>query len=364
MGRVPVTSENRTNEGGAGFPTLKLTEKGQKSRFTVLEDPWREYVHYVKCPKFGENGKVKKEKRTRRNGDTYEDIELELVGTHICLGDEDTLIEGGLDERNCPDCEASVKTGGDITGPVQRFSVNVAEYVTTPAGGIKKPFNASIKVWKFTGRIFDEIEGIKAEIGPLREHDLVLECEDPYWQRNKLSFKMEPGWKEAPKGYMNELTTTTGNMATDAQLKDACGREVSRSRMSDDVTYAAKQWRRYRNEGQDVPEEYSSSSADLAGGLDELLGEGKSASPGDPWGEKEPDPSAELGSTGSVDVLDPFSEFAGSSAKDEKQAAPAKDAASGSASGPPADTPTSPTDALPSEEKQGAFDFDNLLDGI
>lgn len=347
MGRVAINPDNKTGEGSSGFPAIKLTEKGQKTRFTILEEPWREYVHYIKCPQFKEDGKPKKVKKTRKNGDEYEDFELELVGTEICLGDEGTLAESGLDEKNCPACEASVATGGDIPGPVQRFSVNVAEYVTDRANNIKKPFSASIKVWKFTGRMYDEIEGIQEEIGPLQQHDITLECEDPFWNRNKIAFKMEPGYKSAPSGYMKELITTPGNKATDAQLRDACGREVSRARMQDDVDYARRQWRRLNTEAGSVPEEFKSTAADLDGGIDELLGEA-SDQPGPLAGEAEDPfaPAAETESSATAaepEAEDPFAAYASAES-------PAASAGETSGSAP--------------ASEGGDFDFDGLLDGI
>lgn len=369
MGRVPIAQENRTGEGGAGFPAIKLTEKGQKTRFTVIEKPWREYVHYVKAPEFGDDGKPVKENKTRKNGDPYEDNKLEFVSQPICLGDEDILREKGLDEKNCPACDASVKSGADIPGPVQRFAVNVVEYqMSGNSWSIKKPFSATIKVWKLTGRIYDEIEGIQQEIGDLRKHDITLECEDPYWNRNKLAFKMEPGYQSAPAGYIKELLTTEGNRATDAQLKDACGRDVPRGRMQEDVDYALRQWRKLRNEGgQEVPDEFTSGAADLSGGINELLGE-ETADAGtvlDAMTEEQ----KEAAGVDAAAPDDPFTEFMPDEpAEPSPEAAPAKATASAKSSvkaaakKEPATTPT----ASPSEDAAdaGDFDFDNLLEGI
>lgn len=352
MGRVAIATENRTGEGGDRFPKIKLTEKGQKCRFTLIEVPWREYVHYLKAPSFGENGKPQKEFKTRRNGDKYEDYKLEFLSSPICLGDEAVLQEKGMDPKNCPACEAAEKSGGDIPGPVQRFAVNVIEYgLRGNTWEVKKPFTADIKVWTFTGRIYDEIEGIQQQIGDLRKHDITLECEDPYWQRNKLAFQMEPGYKAAPQGYIKELLTTPGNKASDAQLKDACGRDVPRARLQDDCDHVLRQWRRLRNEGQESSYD-TSTGADLEGGIDALLNdEGGS-------GTQAQDTGNALTGGGE----DPFAEFSEettsnpspAAAGKQEEAASRKAAASASAGPsdepPPADTPASQTAALPSEE--------------
>lgn len=323
MPRVPIATENRTGEGGDRFPRIKLSDKGQKSRFTVIEVPWREYVHYLKSPKFDERGHAVMETKTRRDKTTYEDYDLEFVGSPICLGDETVLREKGLDEKNCPACEASVKSGGDIPGPIQRFAVNVIEYVLKGnTWDVKKPFSAEIKVWTFTGRIYDEIEGIQQEIGDLRKHDVTLECEDPYWQRNKLGFKMEPGYASGDKEYIRELLTTPGNKASDQQLKDACGRDAPRQRMQDDCDHVLRQWRRMRNEGQESGYD-TGSAADLDGGIDDLLGEED--------GTAETKPAGGNALTGGGD--DPFAEFGEDTTSNPSREAAAsqKAAASGSA---------------------------------
>lgn len=392
MPRVPIATENRTNEGGDRFPRIKLTNKGDKTRFTLIEVPWREYVHYLKHPKFDGQGRPVMTKRNKRNGEEYEDYDLEFLGSPICLGDEAVLREKGLDPKNCPACEAAEKSGGDIPGPIQRFAVNVIEYsLKGNTWDIKAPFSADIKIWAFTGRIYDEIEGIQGEIGDLRQHDLALECEDPFWQRNKLSFKMEAGYRSGDKSYVKELLTTPGNKATDQQLKDACGRDTPRARMQDDCDHTLRQWRRLRNEGQETG--YATSGAtDLAGGIDDLLG------------EETPGAAAPAGGNAlSGDGADPFADLAGEAepeptpaAKKPARRAPRKAAASGTAgsSTEPEPAPTSGSasqtdtaalhseledDPFPGEEPAAApaakqakaaesvaddFDFDALMAGI
>lgn len=272
MGRVPIAQEHRTNEGGDRFPRIKMQEKGEKKRITLIEEPWREYVHYLKAPVFDENGHPVKETKQKRDGTPYETNKLDFVSQPVCLGDEVTLQEKGLDPRNCPACEAAEKSNGDIPGPVQRFAVNVIDYDLRGSGwDLKAPFSADVKIWAFTGRIYDEIEGYQREIGDLRKHDITLECEEPFWNKNKMGFRMEPGYVSAPKGYIKELLTTEGNKATDAQLKDACGRDVPRSRMQDDCDAVLRAFARLHNEGFEA--ELPTSHADLQAGIDELLGE-------------------------------------------------------------------------------------------
>lgn len=358
MGRVPIATEHRTGEGFDKFPRIKLNEKGEKTRFTLIEVPWREYVHYFKAPEFGPNGKVVKEKKTRRDGTEYEDNKLEFIGSPICLGDDAVIIEKGLDEKNCPGCEAAVKSGGDIPGPVARFAVNVMEYGLRGSGAeLKKPFSAEVKVWAFNGRTYDEIEGIQGEIGDLRKHDIVLECEDAYWQRNKLSFKMDPGYAQGEKAYIRELLTTPGNKATDQQLKDACGRDTPRARMADDAEHVLRQWRRLRTENTDNAYDTSTGVVDLDGGLDLLA-------------EEAVDPDGGNALTGGG--TDPFAEFGEETTSNPspQAAASRKPAASDSDgesedSSAPAATPASPKAARPSKAKaQAAPAPEDELDAI
>lgn len=364
MPRVPIATENRTGEGGDRFPKVKLTEKGQKVRFTVIEVPWREYVHFLKSPEFDDHGHPKKETKTKRDGTAYEDIKLVFEGSPICLGDEAVLREKGLDEKNCPACAASVASGETkgLPGPVSRFAVNVVEYALHGnTWNIRKPFTAEIKIWTFTGRMYDEIEAIQQEIGDLRHHDLTLECEDPYWQRNKLAFKMESGFAQGDKAYLRELLTTPGNKATDAQLRDACGREVPRARMADDCEYVMRQWRKLRNEGQETP--YGTgSSGSLDGGLDDLLNEEETG-------------TASTGNVLDGTGTDPFAEFAAETTSNPSPAAVAsRNAAASASAGPSAGpgsaatpatkkaAPRSSSKAEPAEEAEVPDAVDDFLD--
>ncbi len=263
---------------------------------------------------------------------------------------------------------------------MQRFAANVVYYTLSGSTfNPAKPFSASIKVWKFTGRIYDEIEGIQQEIGDLRRHDITLECEEPNWQRNKLAFRMEPAYKEAPSGYLKELLSTPGNRATDAQLKDACGSAVPRERMQEDCEFAMRQWRKLRNEGE-VPAAFKSTAADLAGGIDDLLGE-ETKDAGTVLTQDRAVP-------GGVAVADdPFAEFMPDAAPASPPAAPEKAAASTkkpaiSPTAPPSEvadpfagaleetasaqpeTATTESAAATASPSSGDFDFDNLLDGI
>jgi hypothetical protein len=277
MGRVPIAQENRTHEGGERFPRIKMQEKGEKKRLTLVEVPWREYVHYLKTPIFDpDTGQSVKETRYKKDSTPYETDKLDFISQPICLGDEVTLQEKGMDPRNCPACEAAEKSKGDIPGPVQRFAVNVIDYVLRGGGWeLKHPFSADVKIWAFPGRIYDDIEGYQREIGDLRNHDITLECEDPGWNRNKMGFRIEAGYAAAPKGYIRELLTAEGNKATDAQLKDACGRDTPRSRMQEDCDRVLRSYARLHNEGSmaQLP-----AHTGLQAGIDALLSEEEPAS--------------------------------------------------------------------------------------
>lgn len=271
MGRVPIAQENRTNEGGDRFPRIKPKEKGEKTRFTIIEQPWREFVHYLKAPVIEDGIAVKETRKSRKDQSEYETYKLDFIRAAICLGDDTIRSEnGGLDVKNCPACEASAKTGGEIPPPVQRFSANCIVYALTGSEfALARPFSATIKIWAFSGRQYDEVEGYQREIGDLRHHDITLDCVDPFFQNNKIGFKMEAGHKSAPPGYLQELLNTEGNRATDDQLQDACGTEVTRTGMLDDVGFCMRKWAQVRQAG--LPN--TGSGQDLTQGIDALLAE-------------------------------------------------------------------------------------------
>jgi hypothetical protein len=368
MPRIPIATEYRTGEGGDRFPKIKMQTKGERTRFTLFEtyngevSVYSEYVHYLRAPKFKSDGTpamVEKDS-TRNPGEKYSDYDYEFIGAQICLGDIEIIkANGGLDVKNCPACEASLKSGGDVRPPEVRFAANVMVYAIRPSGDIMDPFSATIKIWNFTGRQFDEILGIQTEIGPLRDHDLVLECESPTYQKVKLSFRQTPGWRSAPQGYLATLVNTPGNKATDEQLRDSLGRDVPRTRMQEDANHCVRQWARLRNEGQATP--YATNGqASLDGGLDALLaGEGgaaaatgavtSAASQADPFADLAGTPQAgpaavEQQRQASEETADPFaglSEFAAASS------APAPAA--------PAPVPSRP---------RGDLNYDDLLAGL
>lgn len=250
MPRVPIDDSHRTGEGGDRFPKLKL-DKDEKARIVLFEQPWMEWVHALKAPEFEEDGKVIKEEKTKRSGEKYLDYRLGFIGQPICLGDAGVLADKGVDEKNCPACAAAVQSGGSVPKPIQRFASNVVRYdLRAPTWDMKVPFGANILVWAYTARIYDALLDLQNQIGDLRYHDIALECQDAVFQRHTMTFRLNPGWQETPDenerkrraAYIKELVTTPGNKATDEQLRDACGRETTRTYMQEDVDTCIRRW--------------------------------------------------------------------------------------------------------------------------
>lgn len=247
--RRTIASENRVGSGGGQFPKIKFQGKGERKRLLLIDQdgPWQEYIHYIKEPVLIDGVRPKMQTRTRpRSDEEYEDYETELISMALCFGEAGVIEEQGYDAKNCPACAEVREAPAEARlVPVLRFAANVVDYVLKPGSwNVQKPFSASVKIWNFTASVYDELVSLAEQNGTLiREKDLTLECTNPFFNQAKLGVMPVTGWQELGAGaQLGQLLAEEGNVATDEQLKDSCGRVVKRAYMEKDVETALRKW--------------------------------------------------------------------------------------------------------------------------
>lgn len=246
MPRRAIVSENRVGEGGNRFPKLDFKEKGERKRVLLIDPdgPWQEYVHYLRAPKFKDGVPVMTTRE--RRGEEVPDYDTDFIGMPLCFGDAEVVAEQGYDAANCPACAVVGQAPAEMRlAPQLRFAANVVDQVLK--GGsweIRRPFSAEVVIWTFTSGMYDEILSLQEQHGALiRERDITLECSNAKFNQVKMGVMNVPGWQEANAGaILKELLETPGNVATDEQLRDACGRQVKRNFMEEDVRLCLRRW--------------------------------------------------------------------------------------------------------------------------
>lgn len=303
MPRRPIASENKVGAGGNRFPKLAFKDKGERKRILLIdpEGPWQEYVHYLRAPKFKDGAPVMTTRE--RRGEEVPDYDTDFIGQPLCHGDTSVIEELGLDIANCFACQEAKDAPAEARlAPQLRFAANVVDQELKPnSWDIRRPYSAAIVIWNFTSGMYDEIISLQEQHGKLiRTRDISLECSNPRFNQVKMSAMPNAGWEEANAGaYLKELLEEPGNVATDEQLKDSCGRTVKRSFLEEDVKLCVKRWKRAVE--YNGTEEFGDSSAgtqlggqrqDLASAAKDLLGDDEKASAAgngssaDPWSEE------------------------------------------------------------------------------
>lgn len=277
MPRQPIAEEHRTNAGGDTFPRLKFREKGEKGRVAFYEKPWKEWVHQLRAPVIGEDGRPQKEKRESRWGKPYEVFETEFVSNPICLGGIGVLDVKGVDPDSCPVCAAAMSASGEANlKPRQRFAANIVRYFTKPGSyDLRIPFGCTVEVWAFSDNMYDDLLDLQKELPDqnIQLHDVLLECEVVEFQRVKMGTRLVPGWQEHQEGVsiIQQLLAEPGNTATDAQLREACGRDRDKAYMQEDADLVLRRWRQITEIGS-TESAGSGDTASLGGGAKDLQG--------------------------------------------------------------------------------------------
>lgn len=393
MPRRAIVSENRVGEGGNRFPKLDFKEKGERKRVLLIdpEGPWQEYVHYLRAPKFKDGVPVMTTRE--RRGEEVPDYDTDFIGMPLCFGDAEVVAEQGYDAANCPACASVAGAPAEMRlAPQLRFAANVVDQVLK--GGsweIRRPFSAEVVIWTFTSGMYDEILSLQEQHGALiRERDITLECSNAKFNQVKMGVMNVPGWQEANAGaILKELLETPGNVATDEQLRDACGRQVKRNFMEEDVRLCLRRWEKALrlngvelgdpagtvNLGGQPQQTLASAAQELLGGQQQDTSAAVAAVQ-----EAKAEVRAELGLPGgSLDIFTPGGD---DRAKEEHAAAAAErqggadvnpfgaGAAPGSPTGPASEDSTASTQdapSSPSDEPKPAGQksrFDTLLAGL
>lgn len=322
MARVKFDPTN-VRQDESKFPKLKL-EKDEVARILCIEEvPWSQWVHTLRAPKIV-NGGPQTVVKERKNGEKYEDYEMDFIGRPICLGDEGILADHGVDPKNCPACELAVS--GDLADrPQRRFAMHVLKYATKPGTTDLLPqFNLQLLVWAFTDKTFDKLTTFTQEWGSLLQHDLLLgPCTNPTFQQFDINIAGKAEWLGNEDRKQLAVEMFKQNKISDEALAAFCGRKVARAWMEEDLDKIKERWRIASGA------EASSGPAWMSGGGRESLVEGLESLTSQ-TGMAAPTESLEADSAVGSEVLDlePVEE-----SKDSTDKAPGKPGSSGESLG-------------------------------
>lgn len=314
----------RESSGPEKFPPLEFKVNGEVARIWV-PDPrlgYMEWVHTIKAPVFGDDGKPLMEQRSSGKNATKMVYATNFIGRPICLGDPDVLAEKGLDTGACPVCrkiqellDDGVSDAWDLR-PQARYSMPVIRYETTRAtdpNSLRMPPSAKVCLWNMSQwtyhRLDDAFTGIAELLDKdvddvsLKMADLGVHCENAQWMKIDRVDAFRPMWGKDPrfKELVVELWRNEENRPTEEQRQAGCGRKSTAEFMARDADNAAADWyRAARGEssdgGQDAlsdgkdldeamlgllgEEDQSDPLADHPGGLDEFAGKGEAPADG------------------------------------------------------------------------------------
>jgi hypothetical protein len=270
MGRVTFSTENKKATTNYDYPKLKL-KQGESARILLLEDsPVVEYVHTLNKPTIV-GGKPVTIVAERKDGSKYNDFKMDFISRPICLGDETVLDDKGSDPKNCPICALAKENPDAAKAPQRRFAMHVIRYKTKPGGAtLVTPYSVETVVWAFTDRMFGKIVDFKEEWGDLRKHDLIMgPCTNEMFQQFDISVGSKAAWLEDKA--RQKLTAETFKENQIEDLSIACGTRKEKRWIDEDIKAIKDAWA----QANDAPAEIDTTiSADLDGGLDDLLGGG------------------------------------------------------------------------------------------
>lgn len=265
------------------FPRLKLSV-GEKARISIVETaPEFAYVHTLRKPVLGDDGKFVMETRTNKRG-TYQVATQEFVGQHFCFGDTATLVKSGSDPDNCPTCKASLEVEG-ITRPDRRFAMHVLQYVCQPNSfNPVMPLSLRLVVWTFGDRRYNEMADLAEawkEHGGLRFRDIELgPCQAPEVFQ-KFDMRATPGSVWTSKDEWKQLGIATYKEQQVPNLEDCIARRATQQQAAEDIAKVADAYA-IGNGKKPHTLEHTAGTADIAASVASILDGASPEDPADP----------------------------------------------------------------------------------
>lgn len=284
MAKVSFSSENKVANNNE-YPRLKL-EHGERALIVCIEqEPEMEYVHTLRAPEIGPDGRVLKEMKQGKKGE-YEAPKMEFVGQHLCFGNFDKLADKGVDPENCPTCRAAVEEEG-VDTPLPRYAMHVLRYGLQPGGWtVREPFSVTLEAWVFAAGRFNTLVDFATEWEDLRYHDIKLgPCENKNFQKYDMQVAKEAAWLKTPDRKDYAIEVYKNNKATD--LAALIGRKISREQALTDIERVLERVRQANGKPADTSSPAAAANASIDADVADLLGD-KSEEGVDPWAEAKP----------------------------------------------------------------------------
>lgn len=235
MPQTTFEPQNKVQTGN-DYPKLTLAF-GERALINCLDpNPVVEYVHTLKAPEIGPDGKILKEVKKNSKGEEYEAVVYEFIGAHLCFGDFGTVSDSGVDPDSCPTCRAAMEEEG-ILPPSPKYALNVVRYATQPGGwSLRDPYSINVEAWVFAPSRFNNLIDLAVDAGgDLRKHDLRLgPCENAKFHKYDINLvPAEANWLRDPERKKFTVESFQKNKCDD--LTALIGRKVDKTKALEDI---------------------------------------------------------------------------------------------------------------------------------
>jgi|SRR5882724_2404242 len=241
MARVSFTADLPASRSRNSIPKLKLAQ-GETARVACLEFPIAEYRHTLEKPKIL-NGEAVMETKERKDKSLYETNAMEFVSAFLCLGDEGTMEEVGVDVDNCPACFASTRSD-EVKPPKPRYAMNVVKYnVKHGSSEVISPFGVTVIPWEFSEQTFKIIRKFALEGYDLQKEDLILgPCTNEDFQKFEIMMSRTGAWLASETTKKTTLDTFEENKLPLKDLQSLCGLAKEAKYIQQDLDAVHDRW--------------------------------------------------------------------------------------------------------------------------